>query len=95
MSERMSHEDLTLYLKTTLLSGQGRIALKTIIHQTGIFTYNSKPEQVAARNAGMRILYDILGGITDEHGETLADCLIDGLSRKYSIDLNQQDKKEV
>jgi hypothetical protein len=74
-------EDMML----TLLGGgnAGKKTLVILLDQTRVFEMNIKPEDVEARNAGMRMLYDMVGGPTPESGRKLVKALVKGLGYDY------------
>lgn len=76
---RNPKDELAKDMQAAFLSGSGEKALKVMIFEAGIFIPDTKPDQIAARNAGMRMLNNITGG----DGEVLADALIEGLKAKF------------
>lgn len=69
-------------MKMTFLGtgDRGQRTLWMVLKQTKVLKLHLKPEEVEARNAGMRILYDMLG---ENAGVKIMIALIKGLGGTY------------
>jgi hypothetical protein len=82
LKERLSRETSKDMMMAFL--GRGDAGLQSfarVLKQTKVLTDNLKPEEVEAHNAGMRIIYDMLGGCSQNK---LIGVFIRGLGAEYN-----------
>jgi hypothetical protein len=79
-AEENSKDMLITYFGT---GGAGLRSFSMMLHQTKVFEPALEPGEVEARNAGMRLLYTMLGGSNEESARKLIKAIIKGLGAEY------------
>jgi hypothetical protein len=83
MSNKLKENSEDMLMTFMGTGDEGFKTLVMVLNHTKVFKADLKPEEVEARNAGMRIIYDMLGGKTDASQQKLLGALIKGLGGVY------------